>query len=130
MLKTAIKKISTGALLLIVGSFFFVLGLGIGLSDNETIEIEKEVVKEVVKEVPVVTTKEIEVEKVVYKDSQETLDQLKSHNQIACSYASVYPSMFDIMKAYASDWGLSDMVTSDMYNLESIANEYVAEYCD
>jgi hypothetical protein len=126
MLKTAIKKISTGALLLIVGSFFFVLGLGIGLSDNEAIEIEKEVVKEV----PVVTTKEIEVEKVVYKDSQETLDQLKSHNQIACSYASVYPSMFDIMKAYASDWGLSDMVTSDMYNLESIANEYVAEYCD
>lgn len=126
MLKTAIKKISTGVLLLIVAVFFFLLGLGIGLSDNETIEVEKEVVKEV----PVVTTKEVQVEKIVYKDSQATLDELASHKQVACSYAGVYPSMFEIMKAYASDWGLSSMLTSDTYQLKTLAEEYTGNYCN
>ena len=126
MEKPKLKKVLYWGTMPVVAIFLFMLGLGIGLADNETIEVEKEV--EVIKEVPVETVKE--VEKIVYKDSPETLEMMDSHIQISCSFTSVYPSMLDIMEAYASDWGLSSMMTQDMYTLESIASGYQSEYCN
>ena len=126
MEKPKLKKVLYWGTMPVVAIFLFMLGLGIGLADNETIEVEKEV--EVIKEVPVETVKE--VEKIVYKDSPETLEMMDSHIQISCSFTSVYPSMLDIMEAYASDWGLSSMMTQDMYTLESIASEYQSKYCN
>jgi hypothetical protein len=106
----------------------FILGLGIGLSDNETIEVEKEVVKEVVREVPVETLKE--VERIVYKDSQETLDLVEYHKATACAFTGMYPPMLEVTKAYANDWGLGSTITKDMYDLEKIAIDYIKKYCN
>jgi hypothetical protein len=71
-----------------------------------------------------------EVEKIVYRDSKEALDLIVYHKTMACAFATVYPSMFDVTKAYAKDWGLSHMVTKDMTELEKIANDYLRKYCD
>lgn len=126
MKNTKLARVLYWGLMPIVAVALFLIGLGIGLSDNETIEVEKKV--EVVKEVPVETIKE--VEKIVYKDSKETLDLLELHRTTGCAYTGVYPSMFEIMKAYASDWGLSSMITQDMYDLENMAEDYMVKYCD
>jgi len=81
---------------------------------------------------PTVVEKVVEkpVEKIVYQDSAETLALIEYHKATACAFTGMYPSMFDITKAYADEWGLGSTITSDMYDLEAIANEYMSQNCN
>jgi len=86
-------------------------------------------IKEVIKEVPVEKVVEKEVVKEVVKDNPDTLARLEKHRKVACAYANIYPPMYEVMVAYASDWGLSDMITSDVKQRNSDAKTYVSKYC-
>lgn len=78
-----------------------------------------------------------------YKDTPETLQELNTvrsdrdlyrlqvddYRNMACAYAGVYPSMLDIVEDWAADNGLSDMLTGNMYDLDSTAQEFNSENC-
>lgn len=96
-------------------------------SDPET-ACEPEI-KEVIKEVPGEA-------KIEYKDTPETTRALteakevaEAHRVVACTYAIMYPSMFEVVKESAIQWGLTDMLTPEMYDLATEANTYQNSFC-
>jgi hypothetical protein len=96
----------------------FILGLGIGLADNEVRVEEVEVPKEVIKEVPVVE----EVEKIVYKDSPETLELLDLYEKSMETTTEAYITIFEVAEACASYHG--QPVHQDYYTVYEFAKEY------
>jgi hypothetical protein len=123
-MEKAKKELSSTAKILIACGgaclvFLFFGFLAVAVSDDPVTDCE-----------PVEVIKEVEVEKIVYQDNQKTLDELEYHKQVACSFTMVYPSMFEAVKAYASDYGLSRMITDDSYFLEETALSYMSLYCE
>jgi hypothetical protein len=114
--------------ILVATIVIFFLGIGVGAVGSEPECPECEVCENTECPEPKVVTKEVEV--IEYQDNPETLEQLEFHKTTACSYTSMYGPLFDITLDYADIFGLGEMVTDDMYNLNSYATEYQALYCN
>lgn len=102
--------------------FIFIFFLGFFLSFAIRKEKTVEVIRTVqVAQAPVIQEKE--VEKIVYKDSPQTLETLKSTKESACLFGASYILLFnvieDLMEAYDSP------VHQDWYDVNNSATKYL-----
>jgi hypothetical protein len=117
-LRTALEVI--GVLLLMVTVCGLCGSLSMTGGNTEVVEVQAEC--------PVCPQNEKEVVE-VYKDNPATLEQLQAHKKVACAYTAMYPVMMDMVEIVVEDYGLWDMMTQDLYNLNTMSKEYQAEHC-
>ena len=89
--------------------------IGVVVSNSREVEVIKEV--EVVKEIEVPVVKE--VEEIVYRDNQSTIDELNLCNTTVGLLSEGYITMFDIAKEYAGIYG--SPIHQDWYDLRELA---------
>jgi hypothetical protein len=120
MVKKKEKSNSLKIVILILGIGFVSFMFGLAFGSGEVVEVEKEVIKEVEVEKEVI----VEVEKIV----QDT-EEIEKHKVVACAFANMYSPMLAVVEDYANYWGVADILTDDMYYLESEAEKYLVQYC-
>jgi hypothetical protein len=108
-------------------SVVFLLGVATASEENEQPDCpECEICQEREACEPEVITKE--VEKVVYKDSPETLQELKNHKEHACAFAYVIPALADLADASADFLGQARV--PEMREYKSLSQNYYYSYCE
>ncbi len=68
-----------------------------------------------------------EVEKIVYKNHPDVLDEIEYHNDVACQMAGAYENSFEIMQLIGKEFYMP--IHQDWYDQNFNAKQYIDEYC-